>query len=74
MKNLCYNKATKRKKQTKNVSNFQKEDKPMNKYNIANKREGWQGAVGIRQRTKRKEGTKSDDSFPFGGGSLKGET
>ena len=31
MKNLCYNKATKRKKQTKNVSNFQKEDKPMNK-------------------------------------------
>lgn len=28
-------------------------------------------AVGIRRKKKRKEGTKSDDSFPMRGGSLK---
>ena len=74
MKILCYNKATKRKKETKSVSNFQKRGQTNEQIKHRQQRErGWQGAVGIRQQTKRKEGTKSDDSFPLGGGSLKRE-
>ena len=69
---FCYNKGTKRKNETKNVSNFQNYNRGHTDAQISDGRKG--SAKGSRDAAKKiiiKEGTKSDDSFPYRGGCLK---